>query len=150
RPQEVAMAESYIQTLETTFDPERYHDEYRVALEKLIEAKTEGVELAPVETPAPAGEVVDLMSALQASVDAAKKEREGGRAAKYGEKATKSTKKSTEKTTEKGGKKAAAKKSASGGRKTAKKSTAKSGSGGKKASSGKGKKTGQKSTKKSA
>lgn len=75
RPQEVAMAESYIQTLSTVFDPERYHDDYRKALEELIEAKTEGREVTPVEEVAPAGEVVDLMAALQASVDAARKRR---------------------------------------------------------------------------
>jgi DNA end-binding protein Ku len=81
RPQEVAMAESYIQTLETTFDPDRYHDEYRAALEALIQAKTTGQE---IEAPAPAaapGEVVDLMAALQASVEEARRQRgqEAGR-----------------------------------------------------------------------
>jgi DNA end-binding protein Ku len=79
RPQEVAMAESYIQTLETSFDPERYHDEYRAALEELIEAKTAGHEVeAPAAAAAPSGEVVDLMAALQASVDAARKQRGAG------------------------------------------------------------------------
>ncbi len=75
RPQEVAMAESYIQTLETSFDPTRYHDEYRAALEQLIDAKTTGHE---IEAPAPAaaaGEVVDLMAALEASVAEARRQR---------------------------------------------------------------------------
>lgn len=75
RPQEIAMAESYIQTLETTFEPDRYHDEYRAALEQLIEAKSAGVELEAEEAPGPAGQVLDLMTALQASVEAAKKQR---------------------------------------------------------------------------
>lgn len=75
RPQEIAMAESYIQTLETTFEPDRYHDEYRAALEELVQAKSAGVELQAVEAPGPAGQVVDLMTALQASVEAAKRQR---------------------------------------------------------------------------
>lgn len=77
RPQEEQMAESYIQTLQTSFDPDRYHDEYRSALEKVIEAKTEGIELEPA-APGPATEVVDLMSALAASVEEAKRQRAGG------------------------------------------------------------------------
>lgn len=75
RPQEIAMAESYIQTLQTTFEPGRYHDEYRAALEQLIEAKSAGVELETEEAPGPAGQVVDLMTALQASVENAKRQR---------------------------------------------------------------------------
>ncbi|MEQ7006880.1 Ku protein [Actinopolymorpha sp. B17G11] len=76
RSQEIAMAESYIQTLETSFDPARYHDDYREALEQLIEAKTAGLEVeAPAEAAPAAGDVVDLMAALQASVDEARKQR---------------------------------------------------------------------------
>ena len=33
------MAESYISTLKSDFDPERYHTDYREALEQLVEAK---------------------------------------------------------------------------------------------------------------
>lgn len=75
RPQEIAMAESYIETLATTFEPERYRDEYRAALEELLRAKSAGHDLRAVEAPGPAGEVVDLMTALQASVEAAKAQR---------------------------------------------------------------------------
>lgn len=75
RSQEVAMAESYIETLSTDFEPDRYHDQYRAALEELIEAKTEGRSVEAPTTPADTGQVVDLMAALQASVDAARKER---------------------------------------------------------------------------
>jgi DNA end-binding protein Ku len=46
-----------------------FHDEYREALERLIEAKLEGKELpAAPEQEAPQGKVVDLMAALQESV----------------------------------------------------------------------------------
>jgi DNA end-binding protein Ku len=76
RDQERAMAESYIATLEAEFDPARYRSEYREALEELIEAKVSGLEPAPAEEePADSGEVVDLVAALRASVDAAKRRR---------------------------------------------------------------------------
>ncbi|MEU6895892.1 Ku protein [Streptomyces sp. NPDC046557] len=55
------------------------HDEYREALEKLIEAKTAGTRPEPVETPAPvSAEVVDLMAMLEKSVSEAKASRSGG------------------------------------------------------------------------
>ncbi|WP_240802064.1 Ku protein [Streptomyces sp. A1136] len=55
------------------------HDEYRHALEKLIEAKTAGTRPEPVETPAPASaEVVDLMAMLEKSVTEAMASRTGG------------------------------------------------------------------------
>ncbi len=127
RSQEVAMAESYIQTLETTFDPDRYHDEYRAALEQLIDAKTQGLEIETPEAAVPAsGDVVDLMAALQASVDEARKSRGEGGAGRRGggtaaqkasgssgksaaskRTAAKATKKSTKTTAKKSTKKAA-------------------------------------------
>jgi DNA end-binding protein Ku len=121
RPQEVAMAESYIQTLSTVFDPDRYHDEYRKALEELIDAKTEGRTVEAVEEAAPAGEVVDLMAALQASVDAARKRRgeapreapaEKAPAAKKAAKKAPAAKKTAAKKTAKKAAKAPARKSA--------------------------------------
>jgi DNA end-binding protein Ku len=76
RPQELAMAESLIESMSGDFDPEQYHDDYRAALQEVIEAKVEGREV--VEQPAEeedTGSVVDLMAALRASVDAAKRSR---------------------------------------------------------------------------
>jgi DNA end-binding protein Ku len=82
RPQELQMARSLIETLTGNFAPEQYTDNYRAALQTVIEAKIEGRELvAPSEPAAEAGTVVDLMSALRASVEAAKKGRAGGGAA---------------------------------------------------------------------
>jgi DNA end-binding protein Ku len=76
KDQERAMAESYIATLEAEFDPTRYHSEYREALEQLVEAKAAGLEPAALQEEAEdSGEVVDLVAALRASVDAAKKRR---------------------------------------------------------------------------
>ncbi len=68
---ELKMAETLIDMLHKPFAPEAYHDDYREALQQLIEAKLEGValqEVAPGEPP----KVVDLMAALRASVEAAK------------------------------------------------------------------------------
>ncbi|MQA95633.1 MAG: Ku protein [Streptosporangiales bacterium] len=79
RPQELKMAASLIDSMTEPFDPSQYHDEYREALEKVIEAKVEGKELIAPETGIEeAGPAVDLMAALRASVDAAKKERATG------------------------------------------------------------------------
>ena len=75
KKQEVAMAESYISTLSTDFDPGRYSSDYREALEALVEAKSEGVEMPETEEQEPGAQVVDLVAALRASVEAAKKRR---------------------------------------------------------------------------
>jgi DNA end-binding protein Ku len=73
REQELAMAGSLIDTLSGDFDPTQYHDDYREALQELIEAKVAGREVvAPPEPAEPSGRVVDLMAALQASVEAAR------------------------------------------------------------------------------
>jgi DNA end-binding protein Ku len=76
RPQELAMATSLIDSLSGDFEPEQYHDDYRQALESLIEAKVAGRDVvAPTDEPATGGAVVDLMAALRASVEAARKNR---------------------------------------------------------------------------
>ena len=72
---ELTMAFSLIDLMAQKFDPEQYHDDYRAALMEIIEAKLEGAEI--VEAPAPArGKIVDLMTALKASVEAAKDRKE--------------------------------------------------------------------------
>jgi DNA end-binding protein Ku len=79
RKQEKAMAESYIDTLRGEFDPDQYHDEYRHALEQVVEAKAAGVPMPETEEEETEGaEVVDLVAALRASVEAAKARRAGG------------------------------------------------------------------------
>ncbi len=73
KPQEVAMAGALIDSLSADFDPSQYQDAYREALEEVIDAKVAGREVVqPAETPTESGGVVDLMSALRASVEAAK------------------------------------------------------------------------------
>jgi DNA end-binding protein Ku len=76
RPQERAMAESLVESLAGDFEPESFHDEYREALQQVIDAKVEGREVVDTVPTAPdTGQVVDLMAALRASVEAAKKGR---------------------------------------------------------------------------
>ncbi|TDD06322.1 Ku protein [Nonomuraea diastatica] len=77
RAQELKMAESLITTMESDFDPSEYHDTYREALQQVIEAKVAGKEVVAAREEEEAGPAVDLMAALRASVEAAKKEREG-------------------------------------------------------------------------
>jgi DNA end-binding protein Ku len=76
RPQEKAMAESLVSSMAGEFDPSAYTDDYREALQAVIDAKVEGREVVQAEEAQPsAGTVVDLMTALKASVEAAKKRR---------------------------------------------------------------------------
>jgi DNA end-binding protein Ku len=76
RPQELAMASSYIDSLAADFDPSQYTDEYRAAVEELVAAKTAGREVAGVEPSGDGGgEVIDLVEALRANVQAAKEKR---------------------------------------------------------------------------
>jgi DNA end-binding protein Ku len=76
RPQELAMAGSLIETLAGDFEPSQYKDDYREALQAVIEAKVSGREVVQPEQAQPTtGTVVDLMAALRASVAAAKQGR---------------------------------------------------------------------------
>src|SRR3954469_15664316 len=74
---EVDMAQQLIDSLSAEGEPEKYHDTYRERVLELIERKAEGKEIAvqPVEEPQP---VPDLMAALEASVNAARQNRETG------------------------------------------------------------------------
>ncbi|GAA3576725.1 Ku protein [Nonomuraea rosea] len=103
RAQELKMAESLITTMESDFDPGEYHDTYREALQQVIEAKVAGKEvIAPAEEEE-ARPAVDLMAALRASVEAAKRERSGEPAKKKAAsgKSAKDEDKGAEKTQEK-------------------------------------------------
>ncbi|WP_370949687.1 Ku protein [Amycolatopsis sp. cg5] len=76
RAQELTMAGSLIDSMsEPVFEPDKYTDTYREALEAMIEAKAQGGSTKKTAKPGAKAEVVDLMSALQASVSEAKKTR---------------------------------------------------------------------------
>jgi len=118
--QELKMARLLVDALAGDYDPDDYEDDYREAVEALVKAKIEGgeVKAAPKERKS-GGEVVDLLAALQRSVDAAKGSRSGGTAAEEkpakkaaSKKSTTATKSSSKKTAAKKGttKKTAAKK----------------------------------------
>jgi DNA end-binding protein Ku len=78
KPAELTMAKQLVSAMTGEFDPAQYKDEYREALEKIIEAKVEGKETVEIEEPEETGKLVDLMAALEASVSAAKAARAAG------------------------------------------------------------------------
>ncbi|MBX3031402.1 MAG: Ku protein [Chloroflexi bacterium] len=76
KPAEVAMARQLVSAMTGEFEPERYHDEYREALLKVIEAKADGQPVAAPEEPvAETRGLTDLMAVLEASVAAAREGR---------------------------------------------------------------------------
>ena len=74
------MAGSLVEALTEPFDPSKYHDNYREAVLELIESKTEGREVVEPEGAEPR-KVTDLMAALRASVESARKGGGGARRA---------------------------------------------------------------------
>jgi DNA end-binding protein Ku len=71
KPAEKKMAAQLIEAMTGEFDPAAYRDEYREALMQVIESKIEGRETVEIEAPEEPTKLVDLMAALQASVNAA-------------------------------------------------------------------------------
>ncbi len=75
---EVAMARMLVDSMAGDFEPEGHVDDFKEALEALVQSKIEGgdvTEAPESEEEAESGEVVDLLAALQRSVDRAKKGR---------------------------------------------------------------------------
>jgi DNA end-binding protein Ku len=71
---ELKIARQLIESLTDDFDPDKYRDEYRERVLELIERKAEGQEVVLQEAAAEeTAEVVDLMAALEASLDAVRK-----------------------------------------------------------------------------
>jgi DNA end-binding protein Ku len=105
---EVKMANMLVETLAGDFDPAEFEDDYAGAVQALVKAKVEGgdVQRTPTSTKS-SGEVVDLLAALQRSVDAAKSSR--GESTDDEKPAKKTTKKAPAKKS--AAKKASAKKS---------------------------------------
>jgi DNA end-binding protein Ku len=64
---EMDLARKLIETLAAPFDPEKFHDEYKENVEKLIESKRAGKKIQAVKQPRKAP-VIDLMQALQRSL----------------------------------------------------------------------------------
>jgi len=71
------------------FDMQTLHDDYQKALDQLVRARLEGQPLPALEATAPPPEgVVDLMAALQASIDAHATQDDSPTAHKSAKKAT--------------------------------------------------------------
>ncbi|RAJ70148.1 Ku protein [Streptomyces sp. Amel2xB2] len=82
RDAELDLADTLMETL-GDLDWSELHDEYRAAVEQLVTAKLEGVDTGAAGEEAAAagkGEVVDLMSVLESSVQAARRSRGEGAA----------------------------------------------------------------------
>ncbi|WP_018831302.1 Ku protein [Salinispora tropica] len=72
RPPELAMASSLIDSMAGDFQPDVFTDDYRTALQEVIDAKVEGREIVqPEEAEEAPAAAVDLMAALKASVERA-------------------------------------------------------------------------------
>lgn len=72
--QELQMAKTLINSMDTPFEPAQYQDEYQVKLRALIENKISGKEIVS-SVPERTDKVIDLMEALKASVEKAQKEK---------------------------------------------------------------------------
>lgn len=71
--QELAMANMLVGSLSGDYDPSELEDDYAIAVEALVASKLDGGEVAaPAAAAESSGEVVDLLEALQRSVDRAK------------------------------------------------------------------------------
>jgi len=93
---EISMAETLVDAMAMKFEPDEFKDEYKEAVEEIVKAKVAGKEV--IEAPEAEAEttVVDLMSALKASVERAKKgEKAGGRRAAGERKRTTTRKRKT-------------------------------------------------------
>jgi DNA end-binding protein Ku len=76
---EVDMARQLIDNLSAKFDPDKYEDRYRLALQELIERKVKGEKRA-AKRRKPEPKVTDLMEALQASLEASRSAKTGAAA----------------------------------------------------------------------
>jgi len=81
KEKELDMAKQLIEQLTTEFDPENYKDDYREAVTELIQAKIRGNDVNVVKKP-PKANIVDLMDALQASIDETKPKKKTKRTTK--------------------------------------------------------------------
>jgi len=73
RSQELKMAASLIDSMTEDFDPDVYHDNYREALQEVVDAKVEGREVVQPEGVSAATEPTSLADALKASLAAARR-----------------------------------------------------------------------------
>ncbi|HEX3334083.1 MAG TPA: Ku protein [Acidimicrobiales bacterium] len=70
---ELSMAQLLIESMESEWDPTRFHDTHREKVQALIDEKASGHEIVIQSEPEEPAKVVDLMEALNASIKAAAK-----------------------------------------------------------------------------
>jgi DNA end-binding protein Ku len=73
QPAEVKMAGQIIDSMSREWNPKRYEDTYRIQVLDYLKKKAAGEEIVIEEEPEEQSNVTDLMSALEASLQAAKK-----------------------------------------------------------------------------
>ncbi|GAJ83510.1 putative DNA repair protein [Nocardia brasiliensis NBRC 14402] len=126
KPQEIKMAETLVETMSDDFDPDQFTDEYQIELKRLLDeaiaSGTGKVPEQPESVPADMdAEVVDLVAALQRSLEASGRRstaEDNGKAAPAKKTAKKAAakkapaKKAAKKTADKPAKKTAARKGA--------------------------------------
>jgi DNA end-binding protein Ku len=94
---ELQVAKLLIEQLSEPFAPDKYTDDYRAALLDAIEHKISGESLDIVAAPSDTGSnVIDLMAALQASLEAVKIPTDSGKADKPAKEAAKSAAKTSD------------------------------------------------------
>lgn len=76
KDEELALAKTLINSMDTPFNPAEYEDEYQNKLRELIETKIAGKEIVAAKPDAP-GNVIDLMDALKASIEKSKPKTSG-------------------------------------------------------------------------
>jgi DNA end-binding protein Ku len=97
RPGELDLAQRLIDELSSTeFKPEKYHDDYREKVLKVIESKVEGKEITSVAPQAQRTQVIDLMEALKQSLET-RVSQDGGKKSAAKKPAAKSSKTTTAK-----------------------------------------------------
>ena len=75
KPGEIDLAVQLIEQLAApSFEPEKYEDDYRKRALDLIERKVAGQEVVAAAAPAPRAQIIDLMDALKASLEAKRHE----------------------------------------------------------------------------
>ena len=72
---ELSMATMLVDSLSGDWDPDEFQDDYAEAVQEMVETKLSGGEVKHAPEPKDTGEVVDLLEALQRSVDRAKASR---------------------------------------------------------------------------
>jgi DNA end-binding protein Ku len=81
-PRELEMAGQLIKSLEDSWNPRKFKDDYRDRVLDLIRKKGRGEQVVQEAPPQPKGEVIDLMEALKASLGSKSNGRNGGQPAK--------------------------------------------------------------------